>query len=108
MRIRISALRSKSSRRILLRHHKFLGEEVVFNTGTDEHGLKIYRKALEEGKETQKYADENVAKFGKLKKIFEFGLHKFYPMTDPHHMAERKNSGGDARTAAIFTKRITG
>ena len=39
----------------IARYHKILGEDVFFNTGTDEHGLKIYRKALEEGKEPQKY-----------------------------------------------------
>ncbi|MEK7651122.1 MAG: methionine--tRNA ligase [Patescibacteria group bacterium] len=72
---------------IIARHHKFLGEEVVFNTGTDEHGLKIYRKALEEGKETQKYADENAAKFGKLKKSLNLDFTNFIRTTDPHHMA---------------------
>ena len=34
-----------------------------FNTGTDEHGLKIYRKAVEGGQEPQKYADEYFEKF---------------------------------------------
>ncbi|MBI2436905.1 MAG: class I tRNA ligase family protein, partial [Candidatus Magasanikbacteria bacterium] len=28
----------------LARYHRLLGETVVFNTGTDEHGIKIYRK----------------------------------------------------------------
>ena len=34
----------------IARHHTLLGEEVVFNFGTDEHGQKIYQKALEEKK----------------------------------------------------------
>ena len=29
----------------IARYHKLLGEEVVFNFGTDEHGQKIYQKA---------------------------------------------------------------
>jgi methionyl-tRNA synthetase len=28
---------------VLARYHSLLGEKVIFNTGTDEHGLKIYR-----------------------------------------------------------------
>lgn len=72
---------------IIARHHKLLGEEVIFNTGTDEHGLKIFRKALEENKETQKYADENAAKFGKLKETLNLDFTNFIRTTDPHHMA---------------------
>ena len=29
---------------VLARFHRYLGDEVFFNTGTDEHGLKIYQK----------------------------------------------------------------
>ena len=36
---------------IVARYRALLGDEVFFNTGTDEHGLKIYRKAQEEGKD---------------------------------------------------------
>ena len=39
------------------------GFDVFFNFGTDEHGLKIYQKALEQGKETQTYVDEYAEKF---------------------------------------------
>ena len=35
---------------IIARYKKLIGHEVFFNTGTDEHGIKIYRKALENGK----------------------------------------------------------
>ena len=35
---------------VLARTHRLIGDEVFFNTGTDEHGLKIYKKALEEKK----------------------------------------------------------
>jgi methionyl-tRNA synthetase len=31
---------------VLARFHTLLGEEVIFNVGTDEHGKKIYEKAL--------------------------------------------------------------
>jgi len=32
----------------LARYHRLLGEEVIFNTGTDEHGQKIFQKAKEQ------------------------------------------------------------
>ena len=40
------------------RWHREKGGEVFFNTGTDEHGLKIYRKAQELGLEIQAYCDQ--------------------------------------------------
>ena len=50
------------------RYHRFIGDDIFFNFGTDEHGLKIYRKAQTEGKDPQKYCDEYAAKFDSLKK----------------------------------------
>src|SRR3989338_10668194 len=71
---------------IFVRYRALLGDEVFFNTGTDEHGLKIYRKALEEGKDPQAYTDEYAAKFRALKEKLNLynGLH-FIRTTDPHH-----------------------
>jgi len=71
---------------IIARYHRLLGEEVFFNTGTDEHGLKIYRKALEAGKEPQQYVDEYAAKFRNLKKALNLSedLH-FIQTTDGNH-----------------------
>ncbi|MCX6743948.1 MAG: class I tRNA ligase family protein, partial [Candidatus Parcubacteria bacterium] len=40
---------------IIARYQRTLGKEVFFNTGTDEHGQKIYNKALESGKDPQAY-----------------------------------------------------
>ncbi|MFH0890602.1 MAG: methionine--tRNA ligase [Candidatus Liptonbacteria bacterium] len=71
---------------VLARYARLRGRDVVFNTGTDEHGLKIYRKALEEGKEPQIYADENAAKFERLKKALNVGYTNFIRTTDPHHL----------------------
>ncbi|MSU73871.1 methionine--tRNA ligase, partial [Candidatus Kaiserbacteria bacterium] len=71
---------------VIARYRTLLGDEVFFNTGTDEHGLKIYRKAQEEGKDTQAYTDEYAAKFKGLKE--KLNLHPrlhFIRTTDPHH-----------------------
>ena len=71
---------------VLARYHKLLGEEVFFNTGTDEHGQKIYQKAVEEGKEPQKYVDEYAAKFDRLKKALNLSYNNFIRTTDEHHV----------------------
>ena len=34
---------------VLARFNRQMGNDVFFNTGTDEHGLKLYRKAQELG-----------------------------------------------------------
>ena len=69
----------------IARYHKLLGEEVVFNFGTDEHGQKIYQKALDEGKDPQVYCDEYAAKFDKLKKALNLSYTNFIRTTDPKH-----------------------
>jgi methionyl-tRNA synthetase len=72
---------------IIARYRRLLGDEVFFNTGTDEHGLKIYRKAQEAGKDPQAYADEYAAKFDNLKAALNLSYNHFIRTTDPHHQA---------------------
>ncbi len=73
---------------IIARYRALCGDEVFFNTGTDEHGIKVYRKAQEEGKETQAYVDEYAAKFHNLKeKLNLYPEIHFVRTTDPHHKA---------------------
>lgn len=73
---------------IFARYRKLLGDDVFFNTGTDEHGQKIAQKASEEGKDTQAYTDEFAAKFRSLKDTLGLmpELH-FIRTTDAHHVA---------------------
>ncbi len=68
------------------RYHKLLGEEVIFNFGTDEHGQKIYKKALEVKKDPQEYCDEYAAKFDALKKALNLSYTNFIRTTDPKHV----------------------
>ena len=70
----------------LARYHRLTGDEVFFNTGTDEHGQKIYQKALEEGKKPQEYVDEYTAKFGELKRALGLSYDNFIRTTDKHHV----------------------
>lgn len=71
---------------IIARYRKIQGDEIFFNTGTDEHGLKIFRKAQEEGKDAQAYVDEFASKFKELKHTLGLSdtLH-FIRTTDAAH-----------------------
>ncbi|MDP1743864.1 MAG: class I tRNA ligase family protein, partial [Candidatus Amesbacteria bacterium] len=62
---------------VVARYHRLLGEEVFHNFGTDEHGLKIYRKAQELNLDPQKYCDEYAAKFDALKKLLNVNYDNF-------------------------------
>ena len=51
------------------RYRRLKGYDVMFLTGTDEHGLKIQRKAEAKGVTPQQYVDEIVAGIKELWKI---------------------------------------
>jgi methionyl-tRNA synthetase len=48
---------------VLARYHRLRGHETRFQTGTDEHGLKIQRVAAERGIAPQAHADEIAEQF---------------------------------------------
>lgn len=70
----------------LARLHRLIGDEVFFNTGTDEHGKKIYEKALNEKKAPQEYVDEYAAKFDLLKKSLNLSYNSFQRTTTLSHV----------------------
>lgn len=72
---------------IIARYYRLMGYEVFFNTGTDEHGQKIFQKAEEAGKDPQSYVDEYAARFDKLKGALNLTYNNFIRTTDPHHKA---------------------
>lgn len=96
------------------RYHQLLGEDVFFNFGTDEHGLKIYRKALGENKDPKEYCDEYAAKFDKLKEALNLSYNSFIRTTDPHHIKaaqefwERCKTNGDIYKKNYKTKYCVG
>ncbi len=70
---------------VVARYQRLLGKDVVFNTGTDEHGIKIYRKAQEEGKDVQKYVDGFSSKFRELNTLLNLSCTNFVRTTNKHH-----------------------
>ncbi|MFZ2188601.1 MAG: methionine--tRNA ligase [Candidatus Moraniibacteriota bacterium] len=71
---------------VLARFHREQGDEVFFNTGTDEHGQKIYQKAVELGMDAKAYCDSVVPEFDKLKHSLNLSFDNFIRTTDEHHV----------------------
>ncbi len=71
---------------IIARYKKINGFDVFFNTGTDEHGQKVYSKALENNKDPKVYVDEWAEKFKGLVPLLGIsdGVH-FIRTTDGNH-----------------------
>ena len=90
------------------------GKEVFFNTGTDEHGLKIYQKALEEKKDPQAYCDEYAEKFSLLKEKLNLSYNNFIRTTDTSHIKaaqefwKRCEANGDIYKASYKAKYCVG
>lgn len=99
---------------VVARYFRLRGDEVVFNTGTDEHGAKIYAKALEEKKEPKAYTDEYAAKFDELKHALDLSYTNFIRTTDPHHEAaaqefwKRCLAAGDIQKKSYAVKYCVG
>jgi methionyl-tRNA synthetase len=72
---------------IVARFRRLMKDEVFFNTGTDEHGQKIFQKAEEEGRDVQAYVDDYAARFGKLKGALGLSYDAFIRTTDSKHVA---------------------
>lgn len=72
---------------VLARFRRKMGDEVFFNTGTDEHGQKIYEKAKELGMDPQKYCDQKAPEFDKLRKALNLSYDAFIRTTDKNHVA---------------------
>jgi len=67
---------------VLARYHRFLGEDVFFLTGTDEHGAKVVKAAEKEGKSPKEFVGKISAKFKGLKRVLNLSNDDFIRTTD--------------------------
>ncbi|MDP3764422.1 MAG: methionine--tRNA ligase [bacterium] len=67
---------------VLARYHRIKGDEVFFLTGTDEHGVKIFRAAERENKNAQEFVNENAEYFKQLKNVLNLSWDGFIRTTD--------------------------
>jgi methionyl-tRNA synthetase len=69
----------------LARWHRLKGEDVFFLTGTDEHGLKVQRSAVEAGVTPQAQADLNSARFRAVWDSLGITYDDYIRTTEPRH-----------------------
>jgi len=69
----------------LARWHRFLGKDVFFLTGSDEHGQKIQRTAAERGITPKEYVDDVVESFKELWQALNIQYDDFIRTTDARH-----------------------
>ncbi|MBI4138859.1 methionine--tRNA ligase [Candidatus Uhrbacteria bacterium] len=99
---------------VLARFHRLRGEDVVFNTGTDEHGLKIWKQAVLAGMDPKAYCDQFASKFHGLKETLALSYTHFIRTTDPHHVTaaqefwKRCDANGDIYKARYVVKYCVG
>ena len=68
------------------RYRRMQGYDVMFLTGTDEHGLKIEQKAAEKGVTPKEYVDEIVETFKKLWSFMNVDYDRYIRTTDDYHI----------------------
>lgn len=64
------------------------GYNVYFQTGTDEHGLKIEQKAKAEGKEPKVFVDEKAGEVKRIWDMMNVTYDRFMRTTDPYHIEQ--------------------
>lgn len=94
---------------VLARYWRLAGYDVFFNTGTDEHGQKIARRADEAGRDRQEYVDYYAGEFKKLGVGLNLSFDNFIRTTDVSHkhaaqeLWKRCEANGD-----IYKKKYSG
>ncbi len=69
----------------IARYKRDMGFNVLFLTGTDEHGSKIEKTAREKGKSPKELADDVVVRFIELWKRFDITYDDFIRTTEERH-----------------------
>ena len=94
---------------VLARYARAKGDDVVFCTGTDEHGIKIAEKAAELSLEPKQLADQMAQKFKDLLGLLNISNDRFVRTTDPkHEQSAQKVCQAPERTRSFKTARPDG
>lgn len=70
---------------VMARYHRLIRDDVFFLTGTDEHGMKLFRAAQEENVSPQEFCDRMSARFVKLTEALSLSNSYFVRTTDLRH-----------------------
>src|SRR6478736_4708492 len=69
----------------MARYKRLRGYDVMYLTGTDEHGQKIQEKAEEKGETPQQFVDRIVAGIKELWSKLDISYDDFIRTTEPRH-----------------------
>ena len=72
---------------VIARFHRQMGRHVRFQTGTDEHGLKMARKAREQNLSPRELADEMSGYFREMADGLDISYDRFIRTVEPEHHA---------------------
>src|SRR5438093_1587485 len=72
---------------VLARYHRSRGDQVLFLTGTDEHGAKIAEAAAQRGQTPKEFVDDIVVRFKDAWQELDLSYDQFIRTSDPHHEA---------------------
>jgi methionyl-tRNA synthetase len=72
---------------VIARYWRLRGLDVLFATGTDEHGQKVLTSAQAQGKNAQEFVDGIAAAYKAAWSAFHVSNDVFIRTTDPQHMA---------------------
>ena len=75
----------------IARFKRLEGYDVMFLTGTDEHGMKIEQKAKEQGVTPKEYVDPIVANFKRLWETVDISYDRYIRTTDDYHVKSVQN-----------------
>jgi methionyl-tRNA synthetase len=86
------------------RAHRLMGEDVLFLTGTDEHGQKVERAAQKAGVATRAFADATAQKFRDLLPTLNASNDDFIRTTEPRHYAASQRLWRQVRDRGFIYK----
>ena len=72
----------------IARYKRFIGYDVRFQTGTDEHGQKIETKAFESLSTPQEFVDEKAGEIKRIWDLMNTSYDKFIRTTDADHTVQ--------------------
>ena len=70
----------------IARHNRYIGKDVYFLTGTDEHGQKIQEIAEEQGITPQEHVDKIAGEIRNIADMLNVSYDGFIRTTDEHHV----------------------
>ena len=73
----------------IARYKRWQGYDVMFSTGTDEHGMKIEESAKAAGKSPQEYVDEIAGRFKSLWEYMNISYDRFLCLSTERVLANR-------------------